>query len=314
MRTTRTILVMMALVAIVAITIAPTALADNHPPKDDKAAKANTAEKAAKSDKATKGDKAAKADTAEKAAKAGKADPNDENKAVHQSKQDKKADPNDANKEVHQSNQDKKKSEKSDPNDENKSVHQGKIGTIKGEKPDDGAKIVSHPPKQGDRTSGEMQSFVEKKQKLLEKFGNFSDEKKQELKGKLAAMKEKRSITDEKNHAMSVKFADMTDDEKKSEIEDIRENRRVEREARANMTDEEKQTHMEQIIQKAKESRANNVSINEQIGLGADVQDIVCAEEKELVVKVSNGLPKCVTPAASLILMDRGIVTVPESA
>ena len=40
--------------------------------------------------------------------------------------------------------------------------------------------------------------------------------------------------------------------------------------------------------------------------------EIVCDENRELVVKVSTGLPTCLKSDTALVLLDRGIVTYPE--
>ena len=80
------------------------------------------------------------------------------------------------------------------------------------------------------------------------------------------------------------------------------------------MTTEEKQAYLEDRREKAKEARANSVSLYQQMALGADSQDIVCPEEKELVIKVSNGLPKCLSSNAALMLIDRGVVAYPDGS
>ena len=110
------------------------------------------------------------------------------------------------------------------------------------------------------------------------------------------------------------RFADMSSEERQTEIQQIREDRKAVREARQNMTDEERQADSDDRREKARESRANNVSIYQQMALGADNQDIVCPEEKELVIKVSNGSPKCLGSNAVLMLIDRGVVAYPDSS
>ena len=145
----------------------------------------------------------------------------------------------------------------------------------------------------------------ERKQHLMDRFEQLSDERRLALQERLDAMKEKRTAHKER-------FADMSPEERKDQIQKIREERRAEREARQNMTPEERQAYIDELRNKAREHRESRVSPYEQMGLGLDPTDIVCAEGKELVIKVSNGLPRCLGPDATVILIDRGVVAYPD--
>jgi len=46
--------------------------------------------------------------------------------------------------------------------------------------------------------------------------------------------------------------------------------------------------------------------------MGLDHIEITCAEEKELVIKVSNGKPICMMYDTAITLIDRGIVSYPK--
>lgn len=171
----------------------------------------------------------------------------------------------------------------------------------------------------GDKAKGEhkakvKQKLEEIKQKLKAKLDNASEDVKQKLREKLDSMKEKHESMKEKHDAKKKRYAEMTPEEKKAEIKQIREDRKAERETRQNMTPEEKQAHNDTLREQARESRANNVSINQQMALGAEITDIVCPDEKELVIKISTGLPKCLGSDAALMLIDRGIVSYPDGS
>ncbi len=107
-------------------------------------------------------------------------------------------------------------------------------------------------------------------------------------------------------------FADMTLEERQLEVQKMRDERKLEREHRQNMSIEEKQAYHDNIREKIQEKRATYVSPRNQVVLGSDPTEIVCDEGKELVLKVSNGMPKCLGPGAVTILMDRGFIAYPE--
>jgi len=108
------------------------------------------------------------------------------------------------------------------------------------------------------------------------------------------------------------RLADMTTEERESEVQNIREERKAEREASKNMTTEERQAHINELRDNAREARESRVSPYEQMSMGLDTTEIVCAEGLELVIKISNGLPRCLNPDTVVMLLDRGIVSYPE--
>ena len=146
----------------------------------------------------------------------------------------------------------------------------------------------------------------------MDKYGDISDEEKHELQDRISAMKEKRASNDGERNSQREQFADMTTEERDAEIKQIREDRKAQRESQQNMTDDEKLAYLEEQRDRSREARANSVSLNQQIGIGADPQDIVCPEGKELVIKISDGLPKCLSSNGALMLIDRGVVAYPE--
>ncbi len=78
------------------------------------------------------------------------------------------------------------------------------------------------------------------------------------------------------------------------------------------MTTEEKQALVDARIAAMKERRENYVSPRVQVEYGLGVQDIICPDDKELVIKKSNGSPICLGSDAVFILMDRGVIAYPE--
>jgi len=153
----------------------------------------------------------------------------------------------------------------------------------------------------------------EQREKLKERFSNLSDDRKAKLHDKMEAMKERRAnMSDENKENMKAKFSEMTPDEKESAIQSIRENRQAEREVRQNMTPEERKAHIDEFRDNAAESRESRVSPYEQISMGADIADIICAEGRELVIKVSDGMPRCIKYDTAATLVDRGVATYPE--
>ena len=137
------------------------------------------------------------------------------------------------------------------------------------------------------------------------------EEKKQALQGKLDAMKEKRGSNTQKS-AQHAGFADLSEEDKEAKLQEIKDKRDAEREARQNMTSEERQALHDERIAAMKEKRENYVSPRDQVGLGLAPKDIMCGDDKELVIRVSNGMPLCIGSDAVLILMDRGIIAYPE--
>ena len=155
-------------------------------------------------------------------------------------------------------------------------------------------------------------NYTENKEKLKEKFANMPEERKQQFQEKIAAMKEKRALMNHTDNSMKERFSDMTPEDRKVVIQKIHEERKAERDARNNMSAEEKQALLEEHIAAMKEKRENYVSPRDQVGLGLAPEDITCAEDKELVIRISNGMPTCLGPDAVFILMDRGIIAYPE--
>lgn len=160
-------------------------------------------------------------------------------------------------------------------------------------------------------------ALKEKKAQLKEKFANMPEEKKQALQGKLDAMKEKRDVMKEKRvFGNDLKernsFEEMSKEDKKAKLQEIREKRSANREAQKNMSPDDKQAFLDQRLAEIKEKRATYVSPRDQVVLGSDPTEIMCGEGKELVIKVSNGMPKCLGLDTVIILMDRGIITYPE--
>ena len=151
-----------------------------------------------------------------------------------------------------------------------------------------------------------------KRLEFQERFSNMPEEKQQALQGKFDAMQEKRNAMQQNRESMKAQFADMTPEERQTAIQEIRDKRSAERDARQNMTTEERQALIDTRIAEVKEKRENYVSPRAQIGLGLAPEDIICAEGKELVVRVSNGMPMCFGSDAVLVLMDRGIIAYPE--
>ncbi len=150
----------------------------------------------------------------------------------------------------------------------------------------------------------------QQKAHLIEKFANMPEEKKQSLQVKLDAMKDRHSML--KTNGTSNPITQMSQEEKLTKMKEIRESINAQREARSQMTLEEKQVLLDKRIAVMKDKRENYVSPRDQVGIGLSPKDIICAEGKELVIKVSNEMPVCLGPNAVFILMDRGTITYPE--
>ncbi len=162
-----------------------------------------------------------------------------------------------------------------------------------------------------DKKEQHRANFEELKAKLSEKFSHMNPDIKQKLQEKLDAMKEKRAsmphITDQRKS-----IEDMSDEDRQNKIQEIREQKKLEREERQNMTAEQRQALIEQRIAEFKEKKENYVSPRNQIGLGLSPDEIICSDDKELVIKSSDGMPRCLGADAVIVLMDRGIVAYPE--
>jgi len=107
-------------------------------------------------------------------------------------------------------------------------------------------------------------------------------------------------------------FADMSIEERQSMIQKIRDERKIQRATQQDMSIEEKQASLEKIKQKMQDRRDSYVSPTKQISLGVNPTDVVCAEDKKLVIKVSSGMPTCLNPGSAILLIDKGIVTYPK--
>jgi len=157
-----------------------------------------------------------------------------------------------------------------------------------------------------DRKDQRRANFDAIKVKLSEKFSSMSEDKKQKLQDKMDAMKEKRLLMKEKMDALKDRRTTMTIEEKESEIQKIREEQKAKRDARQNMTVEQRLAHIDELREKMQER--TSVSPYNQIALGLNAEDIICSEEKELVIKVSNGMPICMKHNTAFILLEIGIV------
>ena len=108
----------------------------------------------------------------------------------------------------------------------------------------------------------------ERRQQFMDRFANLSDERKQELQKRMDAMREHRAV-------MKERFADMTPEDRRAEIQKIHEKRQAEREIRQSMTAEERHAHIDELREKARELRETRVSPYDQMTLGSDTKDIV---------------------------------------
>ena len=151
----------------------------------------------------------------------------------------------------------------------------------------------------------------EQKTQLKERFANMPDEIKRSLQKKIDAMKEKHDSNTQKSN-QHPDFADWSKKDKQAKLQEIRDNISAKRELYQNMTTVDKLALDEQRIEKMKEKRETYVSPRDQVSLGLEPSEIICDEGKELVIKVSNGMPMCLGEKAVIVLMDRGIITYPE--
>jgi len=164
-----------------------------------------------------------------------------------------------------------------------------------------GEKIKRDPAREGENQRAE----------LKEKFANMSEEKQSQLTERLDAMKAQRSsITPHSEHQKAV--MEMSEDERLAYVEEIREQRSAEREARENMSDEERQEFMDERIAELNERRENSLTPRDQIALGMEPTDVMCIEGYELVIRTSNNMPVCMAPDTAVILLERGVITYPE--
>lgn len=150
----------------------------------------------------------------------------------------------------------------------------------------------------------------EHRSQLIEKFSNFSEERKQKMQDRLDAMKEKRGVQNQ--NTIKERFSGLTAQEKQAEIDKIREERKLERESQKNMTMEEKQASLAKLKEKMQERRESHVSPFEQMSLGFTPHDVMCAEDRELVIRVSSGMPTCLSYDTAVLLINRGLVTFSE--
>lgn len=150
----------------------------------------------------------------------------------------------------------------------------------------------------------------EQRSQLIEKFSNFSEDRKQKMQDRLDAMKEKRGVQNQ--NTIKERFSGLTADERQAEIDKIREERKLEREAQQNMTMEEKLESLSKLKEKMQERRESHVSPLEQMSLGFTPNDVMCAEDKELVIRASSGMPTCVSSDTAVLLINRGLVTFTE--
>ena len=136
----------------------------------------------------------------------------------------------------------------------------------------------------------------ELKAKYLEKHGEFSDEKRAELKMKLqnhmSSMKDK--LTDEQKADIKARHVEMK--ALKAEL----------REKSSTLTDEEKQELRAEFIEKAKSMQLAWISPRQQVTAGIDAEEIECREGFSLVMKTSNGLPMCVKADSALRMIENG--------
>ena len=161
-----------------------------------------------------------------------------------------------------------------------------------------------------DKKEQRRANFEEKKAHYMEKFSKFSAEKKQKMQDRLDAMIEKRDISNQ--NIIKERHSSLTIQERQAEIDKIREERKLEREAQVNMTMEEKQASLAKLKEKMQERRALYASPSEQMSLGLAPHDVICAEDREKVIRVSNGMPTCLVYDTAVLLIDRGLVTYPE--
>jgi len=92
----------------------------------------------------------------------------------------------------------------------------------------------------------------------------------------------------------------------------IKEQKIAERKAHQSQTAEERAANIEELMNKAIERGVNSVSPYIQMTMGANPLDIVCPAEQELVIRISDGMPSCMSYDTATILVDRGTVNYPE--
>ena len=134
------------------------------------------------------------------------------------------------------------------------------------------------------------------KMKYKEKYGDFTDQKRTDLKIEfdkhMALVKIKMS--DERKSAIHDRVAEM-----KVFKAELREN--------SDMTDEEKQGLRAEFIEKAKDMQLAWISPRHQMHAGIDAADIECREGFSHVMKASNGVAMCLKADTALKMIDRGI-------
>ncbi len=149
----------------------------------------------------------------------------------------------------------------------------------------------------------------EQRNRLAERMENLSEDRRQMLRDNLENLQQQASMRNStQTHA---NFMNLGEEDRQSTLDEIRENRLAQREARNDMTPEDRQV----IVQEKKammEQRENYVTPRNQISLGVPIDEIICVDGKELVVRVTSGMPICLSSDAVILLMDRGIVTYPE--
>jgi len=100
-------------------------------------------------------------------------------------------------------------------------------------------------------------------------------------------------------------------DERKSEIKDrVAEMKAFKMELRersSELSDEEKQELRAEFIEKAKDIRLAWISPLHQMNAGIDAAEIECREGFSLVMKESNGRAMCLKADTALKMIDRGI-------
>ena len=133
--------------------------------------------------------------------------------------------------------------------------------------------------------------------KYEEKHGDWTDKQKSDLKEEF------------KKHMATMKIN--MSDERKSEIKDrVAEMKAFKMELRersSELSDEEKQELRAEFIEKAKDIRLAWISPRHQMNAGIDAVDIECREGFSLVMKESNGRAMCLKADTALKMIDRGI-------
>lgn len=156
-----------------------------------------------------------------------------------------------------------------------------------------------------------LANFEENRARLADRIGNLPEEQRQTIQDRLDVMQHKRASM-HNNTQSHANFMGLSDEDRQSKLGEIREKRLELREARMNMTPEERQALFDENKERLMEVRENYVSPRLQFGFGVPTDEVICVEGKELVIRVSNGMPTCLSSDGVVLLMDRGIVTYPE--